>query len=188
MNNMIKKIVFLLLLVVGLVSCEEKEVFLYPNFSESATFNIKTDGFEYGATIDASAISDEVNDAVEDEGSIDRVVLEGLWFEVTENSGNTADKLTIDLKIKENGSDEYLYILKGYEFEIKNGKVVFLDKLVPEGVLALKNQINDIALGMSSGDVAFKAVGETTPEGSEVDVKVEVFVNATVVYTTDVGM
>nr|WP_321409768.1 hypothetical protein [uncultured Carboxylicivirga sp.] len=185
---MIRKITILGLLVLILNACEKKEISLYPNFEESVTFDIKTHGFEVYEKIYASDISNSVNDAVEEGESIEQVVLEGLWFEVEKNDANTAESITVELKIRKSGASEYLYILDDYTFDIKDGKVVFLNSLKEEGVKELKEQINKIAKGQGFEDIELKAEGEVAPEGSVVDVTVKMFVNATVVYKTEVGM
>jgi len=181
-----RKTILLVAVIIGLISCEEKEISLYPNFEESATFRIDTDGFEKKAVINASRISSAVNDAVDDEGAIERIVLEGIWFELSPNKANTASKLTIDFGIQSWDTDVYLPILDDFEFEIKEGKLVFLKHLQAAGVNELKKQINAIAKGSVGGDLVFKAEGVVSPEGSTVDVDVEVFINATVIYTSTV--
>lgn len=181
-----RKTILLVAVVIGLISCEEKEISLYPNFEESATFRIDTDGFEKKAVINASKISSAVNDAVDDEGAVERIVLEGIWFELSPNEENKASEVVVDFGIQSWDTDAYLPILDGLKIEIKEGKLVFLDKLQAAGVNELKKQINAIAKGSVGGDIVFKAEGDVSPEGSRVDVDVEVFINATVIYTSTV--
>nr|WP_319398678.1 hypothetical protein [uncultured Carboxylicivirga sp.] len=185
---MIKRVILLGVIILGLNACEEKEVSLYPSFQESAVFNIKTESFEYAATIDASVISEAVNDAVEDNESIERVVIEGLWFELTPKEDTSDKSITLDFDIKSWDSDEYIPVLDDLTFDIKKGKVLFLDKLKENGVAELKDQINAIAKGLGQRDVSFKVSGEVSPQGGVVDVELKVVVNATVIYKTEIGM
>ncbi len=183
-----RKIVMLLAIMLGMIACEEKDISLFPSFEESAKFNINTNSFEEDATIYSSVISDAVIEATDGEGGVERLVLEGLWFEVTPNSGNTAQAMTLTFQIKSWATDEYLPILEDFTFTVNSGKVNFLKELKSEGVIELKNQLNAIAKGLPSSDIKFESEGIVTPEGGTVDVDVEVFVNATVVYTTTVGI
>lgn len=180
-----RKLIFIAALIIGMSACEEKEINLYPSIEESAIVNISTGDFEESATIYSSAITDAVNEAV-DGGDVERVVIEGIWFELTPKSNNTAQSMTVNLRIKKWGSEEYEAILDDFTFDIKDGKVNFINELKADGILVLKEQINAMALGTASGDIKFEIEGDVTPEGSEVNVDLEVFVSGTVVYKTTI--
>ncbi len=183
-----RKIVLMMGLMIGLVSCEEKEISLYPNFKESVKFNINTEGFEKNVVINSSQINDAVKDVVDDDGSVEKVILEGIWFEVSPKTGNTATDMVVDFYIKSSNSDIYLPVLEDYNFAIKQGKVNFIKYLQKTGVDELKKQLNAIAKEETMENIGFKASGTVTPAGSKVDVDIEVFINASVVYKNVVGM
>ncbi|MCU4175990.1 hypothetical protein [Carboxylicivirga sp. N1Y90] len=181
-----RKLLFIAALVIGMSACEEKEINLYPSIEESAKVDITTGDFEESAIIYSSAISNAVDEAVDGDGDIERVVIEGIWFELTPKSKNTAQSMTVNLSIKKWGTEEYEAILDDFTFDIKEGKVNFIKELKAAGILVLKEQINALALGTASNDIKFEIEGDVTPEGSEVNVELEVFVSGTVVYGTTI--
>lgn len=185
-----KKIVMLMALVMTMVACEEKEISLYPSFEESATFNINTESgsFLENAIIYSSDINKAVNDVKDDGGILDRIVIEGIWFEITPKSANTAQSMEVSFQIRSWDTDKLLPILKDFSFDIKAGKVNFIKHLSAEGITELKRQLNAIAKGLPSDDIEFVTEGGVLPDGSRVDVDVEVFVNATVILSTTVGI
>jgi len=164
------------------IACEEKEISLYPSIEESVSIDIKTSSFEESATINGFDINESVNDVVEGDGKIERIIIEGIWFELTPKSTNTAKSIVLNFDIKSWANDSYLSILKNYQFDIKPGKVVFIKELQIDGANELRRQINAIVKGVSGGDMKFEVEGEVSPVQSVVDVELEVFISGTVIY------
>ncbi|MCG8580779.1 MAG: hypothetical protein MI866_12730 [Bacteroidales bacterium] len=177
------KKLMILMLVIMAWGCEEKDILLYPTIEESGNFNISTSGFDEMVVIPVSEINNAIND-VSDGASINEVILEAIWVEITPKQGNTATKVSMDLSIQSWNTQEFINVVEGFEVSIGNepSKVAIIQGLQQAGIDELKLQLNEIATGNGWQDVVFETEGVVTPPGGVINVDVEVFVRGTLVY------
>lgn len=173
--------------VIFTLSCEEKDVKLYPVFEESAIITIDESDFEEHAIITASTIDNAIAD-VADLDKIEDIMLEAIWLEVRPKAGNTATSMTVDLKIKSWNSDLYLYVVDDYVIPVEAKKITLLQGLVPAGVNELKDQLDAFSKGSALGNIDFETEGTVSPKDEVVDVEIEIYVRGTVVYKETIGL
>lgn len=178
---MIKKFISIMWILLLAVSCEE-EVTLVASFEENGSVPVETDGFFEMITIPGSEVQAAINDAKDEEGSIEMVVLEGLILNVIANSGNTATSMEINIDILSWETGNYVSFLDGFDVGVPDENVPVLTNLQASGVSELKSQLNQLAAGSTSRDVEFRISGDVTPTGATVRVIVEIWVKGSVVY------
>ncbi len=173
----------ILMLLIMAWGCEEKDILLYPTIEESGVFSITTSGFEEKVVIPVSEINDAIYD-VSDGSSINEIILEAIWVEVTPKQGNTATRVSMDLSIQSWSTKEFIGVVEGFEVTIGDEpmKVAVVKGLQEAGVNELKLQLNEIAKGNGWQDVVFETEGVVTPPDGVINVDIEVFVRGTLVY------
>ncbi len=178
---MIKKLMSMMVMLLLATSCEE-EVTLVASFEESGSVSVETEGFSEMITIPGTDIQNAIDDAKDEEGRIEMVVLEGLILNVSERSENTASSMEISIEILSWDANNYLPILDEFEINIPDNNVPVLTNLQATGVSALKAQLNQLATGSSSRDMEFRIYGTVAPVDATVSAIVEIWIKGSVVY------
>ena len=178
---MIKKLMSMMVMLLLATSCEE-EVTLVASFEESGSVSVETEGFSEMITISGTDIQTAIDDAKDEEGRIEMVVLEGLILNVSERSENTASSMEISIEILSWDANNYLPILDEFEINIPDNNVPVLTNLQATGVSALKAQLNQLATGSSSRDMEFRIYGTVAPVDATVSAIVEIWIKGSVVY------
>ncbi|PWD98135.1 hypothetical protein [Marinilabilia rubra] len=178
---MIKKLISILMILLLAVSCDE-EVTLVASFEESGSVPVQADDFFEMITIPGASVQAAINDAMDEDGQIEMVVLEGLLLNVSARSENTASSLEINIDILSWDTNNYLPILDEFEVDVPDENVPVLTNLQATGVSALKSQLNQLATGSSSRDIEFTIDGTVSPSGATVRANVEIWVEGSVVY------
>jgi len=178
---MIKKLMSMMVMLLLATSCEE-EVTLVASFEESGSVSVETEGFSEMITIPGTDIQNAIDDAKDEEGRIEMVVLEGLILNVSERSENTASSMEISIEILSWDVNNYLPILDEFEINIPDNNVPVLTNLQATGVSALKAQLNQLATGSSSRDMEFRIYGTVAPVDATVSAIVEIWIKGSVVY------
>lgn len=178
---MIKKLMSMMVILLLATSCEE-EVTLVASFEESGSVSVETEGFSEMITIPGTDIQNAIDDAKDEEGRIEMVVLEGLILNVSERSENTASSMEISIEILSWDANNYLPILDEFEINIPDNNVPVLTNLQATGVSALKAQLNQLATGSSSRDMEFRIYGTVAPVDATVSAIVEIWIKGSVVY------
>lgn len=163
------------------ISCDE-EVTLVASFEESGSVSVETEEFFEMITISGTDVQAAINDARDEDGRIEMVVIEGLVLNVLERSENTATSMEINIDILSWDTNNFLPLLDDFEVNIPDNQVPVLTNLQATGVSALKAQLNELAVGSSSRDIEFRINGAVTPVGSIVRAVVEIWVKGSVVY------
>ena len=176
-----KKLMLMMVIFLLATSCEE-EVTLVASFEESGSVSVETEDFSEMITIPGTDIQAAIDDAKDEEGRIEMVVLEGLILNVSERSENTASSMDINIEILSWDTNDYLPILDEFEINIPDNNVPVLTNLQATGVNALKSQLNQLATGSSSRDIEFQVYGPVAPAGSTVRAIVEIWIKGSVVY------
>lgn len=185
-----KKLVSLFIISILLIACDEKEIKVYPTIEHNATIIVADNGdFEKQAVIYASTINEGIQDLDFDDAAIEDIYIEGVWIKVKTLSMNEADKIALDLTVKEN--NQLKYLLDNYELVIPDvEEEIFLpDYLQKEGVDALHNILNNIVVnGAADTDIEFMAMGQASPEDSYINVELEILIKGTVVFSQTIGV
>lgn len=178
---MIKRFISIMVILLLAVSCDE-EVTLVASFEESGSVAVETEDVFELITIPGANIQAAINDAKDEEGRIEMVVLEGLIINVSERSENTASSMEINVDILSWETNSYQPLLDAFQVNVPDQEVAVLDHLQAAGVNALKTQLNQLAIGSSSRNIEFRINGTVTPVGSTVRAIVEIWVKGSVVY------
>lgn len=178
---MIKKLISIMLVFLLAVSCDE-EVTLVASFEESGSVPVQADDFFEMITIPGATVQAAINDAMDEDGRIEMVVLEGLLLNISARSENTASSMAINIDILSWDTGNYLPILDEFQVDVPDENVPVLSNLQASGVDALKTQLNQLATSSSSRDIQFRINGTVTPVGSTVRAIVEIWVKGSVVY------
>lgn len=170
-----------MIILLLVISCDE-EVTLVASFEESGSVQVEADDFSELITISGSSVQSAVNEAKDEEGRVEMVVLEGLLLNVSDRSENTASSMQINIEILSWETNNYLPILDEFDIGIPDENVPVIENLEASGVSALKTQLNQLATGSSSRDIEFIIRGSVTPVGATVRANVEIWVKGSVVY------
>jgi hypothetical protein len=186
-----KILVFAALMVVAL-GCDEKEMKLYPTIEESTIVTVEEKGyFEKDAILKVTDIKQAIADLeLEEDGQIESISIEGVWFVVTPLANNTAQKVSLDLLIAGWGGGE-MQLLDDLELPVptKETTIHLHQALKRAGVVELRKQMNAVVTnGVIGGDIKMKLEGTPFPEESMLHLQIEVVVRGTIVFTQTVTM
>ncbi len=176
-----KRVFFILLALLFAASCDD-EVTLVPSFEENGSVTVTSNGFSETIIIPGKEVRKTINDAKDEDGRIEMIVLEGLVLDVFERPENIATSMEINIGILAWDTNTYQPFLESFEVSIPEEDVAVLSNLQSSGVESLKTQLNQLASGTSSRDIEFVITGTVLPPSSVVKAIVEIWIRGSVVY------
>jgi len=173
-----KKIAIIICSVLLFISCEEKDVRLYPSIINKAKVIVNQQGaFDKSAQISTSEISNSISDVELDaSGVIEDITTENVSLKVKRLSGNKAESVKLDLSIEVNESGDK-YILDDFVFTIPENEAEYniSKSLKSEGVRELTKQLFNVVVNKNTDtDIEFSFEGTPTPENSNINVEIEI--------------
>lgn len=178
-----------------LMSCDAKEVNLYPSFTHTAEVVVNQEGaYDEAIDIFVSEISEAIADLDTDGGILD-VMIEGMFLEVTPNAAsgvpeNSASRITSSIVLTDwNGGEHLLIEDLSIELTEVTQEVNLQSSLRKAGVKQFRDILfaiaqNDIPAGKEK--VGVRLTGSPTPSGSYINVELKLKIKIVVEYKTDI--
>ncbi|TCO06128.1 hypothetical protein [Natronoflexus pectinivorans] len=191
-----KKINFIIVITALLLAgCGDKDVFLYPSFTESGTAFVYHEGeFAESADIDVREIQDAIRD-LETDGEITDVMVEGIFLDVALNAtpeqpANTAAGVVSTIYITGWDNTEYI-LVENLEINLNAAtqSVNLNQHLKKPGVDQLRSILKAIAYNsvpQGKNQIGIRIEGNTIPNSTFINAKMDVRIKVVIEYKDEV--
>jgi hypothetical protein len=174
-----------------LAGCDNKEINLYPSFTETGSALVHHEGaYNESAGIAVFEIRDAIDD-LDTDGGITDVMVEGIFLDVTKNAAvgypsNTATSATASIILTGlNGTDYLLVENLTINMGATTQEINLSAYLKKAGVQELRKILLAIAqntLPSGNNQVGIRLQGSPTPEGAYINAKMDVRIKVVVEY------
>ncbi|ASB47691.1 hypothetical protein [Alkalitalea saponilacus] len=191
-----KKIIFnIVITALLLAGCGDKEIYLYPSFTESGTAFVHHEGaFAESADIDVREIQDAIKD-LDTDGEITDVMVEGIFLDVALNAtpeqpANTAEEVVSSIFITGWDNTEYILVENlTISLNATTQSVNLNQYLKKPGVDQLRNILKAIAYNTvphGKNQISIRIEGNTFPNSTFINAKMDVRIKVVVEYKDEV--
>jgi hypothetical protein len=181
--------------VVGLLmGCDDKEIKLYPSFTQTAEAIIHHDGnYNEFADIYVTEIRNAIDD-LDTDGGITDVMIEGIFLDVTKNAAsgytsNSASATTSNIILTGWDGNEYILIENlSINLNSETQEINLQNSLKKAGVKQLRDILLAIAqnnVPSSKEKVGIRLTGIPTPSNGYINAKMELRIKVVVEYSEE---